>query len=173
MSRNGDVVKQQSNNDLGICDTCFGPLYVSMYDPDGKALRRRVERKYLTQLLTGCGQGWCANEMCRTARRSIGLEGEGKMTSKEAMAMVRPLVEGLGAGSGMVVRFCTDEGSQRRRGVAEMMAAEGGDGVGGVGKGKGYELEWCVAALEVEGGDLDRARQWLRDYAPTRAESSR
>jgi len=188
VSRSGDVAKQQSNNHLGICDTCFGPLYVSMYDPDGKALRRRVERKYLTQLLTGCGQGWCANEMCRTARRSIGLEGEGKMTSRDAMAMVRPLVEGLGAeagnglraGSGLPVWFCADEGSQRRRGLAEMMAAEGGGGVGGGEKGKGkgkegqgYELEWCVAALEVEGGDLDRARQWLRDYAPTRAESSR
>lgn len=188
VSTNGDVVKQQSDNDLGICDTCFGPLYVSMYDSDGKALRRRVERKYLTQLLTGCGQGWCGNEMCRTARRTIGLEGEGKMTSKEAMAMVRPLVEGLGAGagnglragSGLPVWFCADEGSQRRRGLAEMMAAEGGGGVGGREKGKGkgkegqgYELEWCVAALEVEGGDLDRARQWLRDYAPTRAELSR
>lgn len=186
VSKNGDVAKQQSSNDLGICDTCFGPLYVSMYDPDGKALRRRVERRYLAQLLTGCGQGWCANEMCTTARRSIGLEGEGKMTSKEAMAMVKPLVEGLRAGggkglgarSGMPVWFCTDEGSQKRRGVAEMMAAEGGDGNHGKGKGKGkegsgrgYELEWCVAALEVEGGDLDRARQWLRDYAPTRAES--
>jgi len=184
VTRSGDVVRQQSSNDLGICDTCFGPLYVSMYDPDGKALRRRVERKYLTQLLTGCGQGWCGNEMCRTARRSTGLEGEGKLTSKEAMAMVRPLVEGLGAGSGMLVRFCTDEGSQRRRGLAEVMAAEGRDGVDGgvgrmgkgkriVGRGEGYELEWCVAALEVEGGDLDRARQWLRDYAPTKAESSR
>jgi len=190
VSRNGDVVKQQSSNDLGVCDTCFGPLYVSMYDPDGKALRRRVERRYLTQLLTGCGQGWCGNEICKTARPSIGLEGEGKMTSRDAMAMVKPLVEGLGAGSGMAVRFCADEGSQRRRGVAETMAAEGRDGVGGgvdggvgelgkgkgkgkEGKGEGYEFEWCVAALEVEGGNLDRARQWLRDYAPTRAESSK
>lgn len=189
VGKNGDVVKQQSSNELGICDTCFGPLYVSMYDPDGKALKRRVERKYLSQLLTGCGQGWCRNEMCRTARRSSGPDGEGKMTSKEAMAMVRPLLEGLGApagsgnglraGSGVPVQFCTDEGSQKRRGLAEMMAAERGEGQLSE-KGKGrmkepkaeeYELEWCAAALDIEGGDLDRARQWLRDYAPTRAES--
>jgi len=181
VSKNGDVVKQQSNNDPGICDTCFGPLYVSMYDPDGKALRRRVERKYLTQLLTGCGQKWCGNEMCRTARTNKGLEGEGKMTSKDAMAMVKPLVEGLRAGSGMLMWFCADEGSQKRRGLAEMMAAEIEDvEIGKKGKGRmeeakavGYELEWCVAALEVEGGELDRARQWLRDYAPTKAEASR
>jgi len=98
--------------------------------------------------------------------------------------LVEGLGAGAGAGSGLPVWFCADEGSQRRRGLAEVMAAEGRDGVdGGVGRmgkgkriegrGEGYELEWCVAALEVEGGDLDRARQWLRDYAPTKAESSR
>ena len=64
------------------------------------------------------------------------------------------------------------------------MAAEGdgGEGVKGKGKGKGkekegtglgYELEWCIAALEVENGDLDKGRQWLKDYAPTRAEAAR
>lgn len=182
VSKNGDVKKQQiTSNDLDICDTCFGPLYVSMYDPEGKALRRRVGRKYLTQLLTGCGQRWCGNEYCKTARGNKGLEDKGKVTSKEAMGMVKPLIDGLKAGNGMKVYFCTDEGSQRRRGLAEMMAAEdGGEEVGGKGKGKGkeaegmsYDLEWCVAALEVEGGDLDKARQWLRDFVPTKEELAR
>ena len=181
VAKNGDVRQQQSrSNDLDICDTCFGPLYVNTYDPDGKALRRRVERRYLTQLLTGCGQRWCGNEFCKTARGRLGSGQEGQVTSKEAMEMVKPLLEGLGRDSGMNVYFCTDEGSQRRRALAGMIAAEGGEGSGGKGKGKekdgdkrGYRLEWCVAALEVEGGDLDRARQWLKDYAPTRAESTK
>ena len=181
VSKSGDVKPQGDRNELGICETCFGPLYVSMYDPEGKALRRRVERKYLTQLLTGCGQSWCGNEFCKTARKNRGLEEEGKVTSKEALAMVKPLVDGLKE-QGIPVHFCTDEGSQRRRALAEMVAADVGEEVDGKRKGKeieknvgggGYELAWCVAALEVEGGDLDRARQWLKDYAPTRAESGR
>ena len=36
-----------------------------------------------------------------------------------------------------------------------------------------YELEWCVAALSVEEGDLDRARGWLKGFAPTREETGR
>ncbi|KAL8831197.1 MAG: hypothetical protein Q9170_005398, partial [Blastenia crenularia] len=34
----------ESNNELGVCNTCFGPLYANTYDPEGKQLRRRVER---------------------------------------------------------------------------------------------------------------------------------
>ncbi|KAL8746849.1 MAG: hypothetical protein Q9184_007689, partial [Pyrenodesmia sp. 2 TL-2023] len=111
-----------------------------------------------------------------TGRREVGLgvvEG-----SKEAGALVRGLVEEGG------VSFCTDEGSQRRREVGEMVAAErgkedgtvigrvnGGEKVGEEGvKGEGYGVDWCVNALEVEGGDLLKARGWLKDWAPTREE---
>lgn len=90
------------------------------------------------------------------------------------------------------VSFCTDEGSQRRRELAEMVAAEKGEGDGflggsiievekGKGKGKekeredkkglwGYEIGWCVNALEMEKGDLLRARGWLREWAVSRGE---
>ncbi|KAL8750192.1 MAG: hypothetical protein Q9184_006509, partial [Pyrenodesmia sp. 2 TL-2023] len=43
----------ESNNEVGLCNTCFGPLYANTYDPEGKQLRRRMERRYLSQLLTG------------------------------------------------------------------------------------------------------------------------
>jgi len=178
IGKGGEVRVQGSRNDLGVCDVCFGPLYVSMYDPDGKALKRRVERKYLTQLLTGCRQSWCRNEFCKSGRRKVGLTQEGEiLTSKEALAIVKPNLESL-KDMRTPVQLCTDEGSQKRRTLAEMMAAEGGVG-NGKGKGKekasiraGYDLEWCVAALEVVGGDLDRGRQWLKDYAPTSAEAA-
>ncbi|KAL9023438.1 MAG: hypothetical protein Q9196_007199, partial [Gyalolechia fulgens] len=48
-------------NGLGVCKICFGPLYANTYDPEGKQLRRRVERRYLSQFLTGCGKEWCRN----------------------------------------------------------------------------------------------------------------
>ncbi|CAD6592056.1 MAG: hypothetical protein ASARMPRED_005958 [Alectoria sarmentosa] len=180
VSKGGEVKVQGPRNDLGVCDVCFGPLYVTMYDPDGKALRRRVERKYLTQLLTGCGQSWCRNNYCKTGRKNSGMTAEGQtISSKEALAMIKATLEGLKEVK-VPVHFCTDEASQRRRVLAEMVAAEGD--ASGKGKGKerrnvagnsGYEPEWCVAALEAAGGDLDKARGWLRDFAPTRAEAAK
>ena len=180
VSKGGEVKVQASRNDLGVCDVCFGPLYVTMYDPDGKALRRRVERKYLTQLLTGCGQSRCRNEYCKNGRKNLGLLQEGQtISSKEALGMIRPTLDGLKDGGKVAVHFCTDEASQKRRVLADLVAAEGNAGGKGKGKerdgvveGSGYELEWCVAALEAAGGDLDKARGWLRDFAPTRAEAA-
>lgn len=202
IGKRGDIhTKQQQRaprNELGLCDPCFGPLYNPMYDPDGKALRRRVERKYLTQLLTGCGHAWCRNRFCKLGRlASSGLLLEQPpgsssggsssstplqpppMTSKEALAMTKPLLNGPGsswADSALALHFCTDEAAQGRRVLADMLAAEQEEpGLGraqGAGKG-GYALEWCVAALEAEAGDLDRARAWLKDWAPARDEMGR
>ncbi|CAF9934383.1 hypothetical protein IMSHALPRED_009687 [Imshaugia aleurites] len=180
VSKGGEVRVQGLRNELGVCDACFGPLYVTMYDPDGKALRRRVERKYLTQLLTGCGQPWCKNEYCKTGRKNLGMTPEGQaISSKEALSMIKPILEALKDGK-VPVHFCTDEASQKRRVLAEMVAAEGNAGGKGKGRerdgfveGSGYQLEWSVAALEVAGGDLDKARGWLRDFAPTRAEAAK
>ena len=172
--------EQPSRNELSVCDACFGPLYVSMYDPEGKALKRRVERKYLTQFLTGCGQSWCRNEYCKTGRKNLGLQGEEEaFTSKAALGMIQPFLERL-KDTGSPVHFCTDEASQKRRALAEMVAAEA-VGSAGYAKGKekeegagsGYDIEWCVTALEAEGGDLNRATEWLRNWAPRRQEGPR
>lgn len=58
-TRDGKPIRRDadaSENELGLCQTCFGPLYANSYDPEGKQLRRRVERRYLSQFLTGCGK---------------------------------------------------------------------------------------------------------------------
>ncbi len=101
------------------------------------------------------------------------------VTSKEALGMIKPFLEGL-KDARNPVHFCTDEVTQRRRQLAEMIATEGlGDAKGEVkgkekeGKRGEYDVEWCVAALEAEGGDLDRARGWLRNWAPMRGEGGR
>lgn len=152
-TRAGTRMGQGPGNDIGLCSVCFGPLYVSMYDPEGKALRRRVERRYLGQLLTGCGRAWCRNEFCKSGRKNRGIEPQ-SVTTKDALPMIKPFLDSLSAGT-TPLHLCVDEGSQRRRGLAEMLAAEGG-----------YGLEWCVAALEASAGDLDRAHSWLKDWAP-------
>ncbi|EGU77209.1 hypothetical protein FOPG_09344 [Fusarium oxysporum f. sp. conglutinans race 2 54008] len=145
----------QASNDIGLCSICFGPLYVSMHDPEGKALKRRIERRYLGQLMTGCGKSHCANPWCKTGRANTGLEAK-PSSAREVLPLVKPL---LGDVTNMdaPLWFCTDEGSQRGRKLAEMMAEEGV-----------WDVEWCIAAAEAEKGSLERMRDWLQAWAPTK-----
>ncbi|KAI9799643.1 MAG: hypothetical protein M1833_003958 [Piccolia ochrophora] len=154
---------QAAKNDMGLCSFCFGPLYVTMYDPEQKALKRRIERRYLTQLLSGCGNQWCRNDFCRTGRQSLGVDEGQTLAAKDALPLVKPFVEAFNIPTSPL-HFCVDESSQRRRTLAEMMSAEPGA------KG-GYDIEWCVAALEAEGGDADKAKTWLGNWAPERNEA--
>ncbi|KAK3985444.1 ubiquitin fusion degradation protein UFD1-domain-containing protein [Cladorrhinum sp. PSN332] len=149
----GTRMGQGPGNDLGLCSLCYAPLYVSTHDPEGKALRRRIERRYLTQLMTGCGKKWCLNEWCKTGRANAGLESKGTSASA-ALPLVKPLLEEIREYS-KPMHFCVDEASQRRRKAAEMLAAEGI-----------WSVEWCIAAMEAEGGNLSQARAWLVDWAP-------
>lgn len=142
-------------NDLNLCAVCFGPLYVSMHDPEGKALRRRIERRYLGQLMTGCGKGHCRNEWCKAGRSNQGKDGLGS-SSKDALAATKPLMATLSDLS-QPVYFCVDEASQKQRSVAEMLAAE-----------KAWDFEWCIAAAEAEKGLLTGMRDWLQAWAPRR-----
>ena len=140
---------------MGLCGDCFGPLYVASYDPEGTALRRRIERRLLQQLLAGCGKPWCGNaEFCRTARKN-GTGFDEVLTAKEALPRVKPVMDLLAKSDSTALRFCVDQAVQQRRLLAEMMAAEGQ-----------YELEWCTKALEEVHGDLPKAGDWLKDRAP-------
>jgi hypothetical protein len=140
---------------LGLCGDCFGPLYVTSYDPEGKALRRRIERRLLQQLIAGCGKPWCGNvDACRTGKKNTtGVDSA--VAAKEALPLLKPVMDELGKGGIPDLKFCVDEASQTRRVVAGMMASEGE-----------YELEWCVRALEEEHNDIGKARDWLKDKAP-------
>ena len=158
VGKNGEIgagsrMGQGPGNELGLCSICFGPLYVNMHDPEGRAMKRRVERRYVSQLVNGCGKTWCSNtDYCKTAKSKE--KKQAAITTKDALPLVKPLMDSMWhMDQGM--HFCTDEGSQRRRATAEMLAAEGI-----------YELEWCIAAMEGGGGGLDGARTWLQNWAP-------
>ncbi|KAH8649363.1 hypothetical protein BX600DRAFT_475002 [Xylariales sp. PMI_506] len=62
-----------------------------------------------------------------------------------------------GAPGSAPMHFCVDETNHRRRRLAELMAAE-----------NAWDLEWCIAACEAEGPNVDKAREWLLNWAPTR-----
>lgn len=140
-------------NEIGLCSVCFGPLYVSMHDPEGKSLRRRIERRYLSQLITGCGREHCKNEWCKTGRVNTGLESK-RSSAAAVLPIVKPLLPGA-LDPSEPAYLCVDETSQTSRKLADLLAAE-----------KAYDLEWCVAAAEGERADIDRMRDWLQSWAP-------
>ncbi|KAG5936751.1 hypothetical protein E4U53_000156 [Claviceps sorghi] len=151
----GTCQGQGPSNDMGLCSICFAPLYVSMHDPENKALRRRIERRYLGQMMTGCGKSHCTNEWCKTGRANVGVEAKGSSASA-ALPLVKPLLDKASSAEGDMY-FCVDETSQKRRSLAEQLSAE-----------KVWDLEWCIAAAEAEKGNLDRMRDWLQAWAPRR-----
>ncbi|KAF5676160.1 PRLI-interacting factor [Fusarium heterosporum] len=146
---------EQGSNEIGLCSICYGPLYVSMHDPEGKALKRRIERRYLGQLMTGCGKAYCGNPWCKSGRANADLEPKPTST-REVLPLVKPLLADI-ANKDAPLYFCTDETSQKSRKLAEMMATEGV-----------WEVEWCIAAAEAEKGNLERMRDWLQAWAPTK-----
>ena len=150
-----DVELRVQKEQLGLCNECFGPLYVTSYDPEGKMLRRRIERRLLQQLTGGCGKPWCRNvDSCRSAYKN-NYGGDRVLSAKDGLAMVKPIIDDLARGVTSSMVFCVDEASQSRRNLAGMISGEGS-----------YEVEWCAKALEEERGDLDRAREWLKHRAP-------
>jgi hypothetical protein len=154
-----------ANDSLGLCGICFAPLYVDTHDPDGKALRRRIERRYLSQMLTGCGKPWCRNQYCKTGHQlSSSPSTTFPASTKEILEIIKPLLDNVNVIPGSSPNtapfyFCVDETSQQRRVLAEMLAAEGT-----------HDIRWCVAAVETTAGDLDKARDWLSSRAPKRDE---
>ena len=159
VGKNGEIgagsrMGQGPGNDLGLCSICFGPLYVSMHDPEGRAMKRRVERRYVSQMITGCGKAWCTNEYCKTAQAKANKATVS--TTQQALPVVKPLMDAMW-NQKEDMPFCVDDGSQKRRKLAEMLAVE-----------KVYDLEWCIAALEAETGNFDAARTWLENWAPKR-----
>ncbi|OJJ76771.1 hypothetical protein ASPBRDRAFT_112963 [Aspergillus brasiliensis CBS 101740] len=164
----------QTAVNLGLCSICFGPLYVDTYDPEGKALRRRIERRYLSQMMSGCGKPWCQNEYCKTgkqARPSSTSGAAAPMGAPAILAAVRPLLDAVNlrgdAPNSAPFYLCTDQVGQQRRIAAEMLSAEGA-----VADGKIYALPWCVSAVETTAGNLDKAREWLENWAPAQGEGT-
>ncbi len=158
VGRNGAVgtgthMGQGPGNDIGLCSMCFSPLYVSLHDPEGKALKRRIERKYLSQMMTGCVKRWCRNEWCKTGRANANLAAKGS-SAQIVLPMIKPLMD-VFRNTESPMYFCVDESNQRRRTLAEMLASE-----------KVWDPEWCIAACEAEGPNLDKAREWLMNWAP-------
>lgn len=140
---------------LGLCNEDFAPLYNTSYDPEGKALRRRIERRLLQQLIGGCGKSWCHNkDWCKTGFKNVTHEDR-SLTAKEGLPLIKPIMEDLLKGDASSLSFCVDQGTQHRQDSARVL--------GQVGE---YDLEWCMKAVEESKGDMNDAQAWLVDHAP-------
>ncbi|KAI9816367.1 MAG: hypothetical protein M1826_001834 [Phylliscum demangeonii] len=175
---------------LGLCSFCFGPLYVpfsfsssaaaaSSQAKEDEALRRRLERRYVTQLVRGCAKAWCANELCKDGRVKANAGGGVGPLPLAPSAAVAAHTAAAAASSNRRVYLCVDEASQLRRSrarqlVMEMAAttttttttkteggeggeggeagdgAEGGDGAEKDGDAASYALEWALVALDLQ-----------------------
>lgn len=165
----GRTLKTPKGSPLGLCNICFAPLYTDAHDPEGKSLKRRIERRYLSQMLTGCGKTWCRNAFCKTGHERSSASGSVLPTSsKDILQIVKPLIDPIntkppltesGLDAQVPFYLCADETSQQRRLLGEMLAAE-----------NVYDIRWCLAALEGGGGDLEKAREWLSSWAPRKDE---
>ncbi|KAF9425340.1 hypothetical protein BGZ94_007605 [Podila epigama] len=153
---NQNCVRPRSTNVLGLCQLCFGPFWVSTDDPKHQKLIQRLAKKYHAQLMTGCGNSWCQNRFCATAK------GEGMDATSAATVLIENLklakIGHATESGGGQLWLCVDEGTTKRKMLSQVLFDEQ--------EGQ-YAIEWCVKALEnVEGADLAAAVQWLHQQAP-------
>ncbi|GAO50895.1 hypothetical protein G7K_5014-t1 [Saitoella complicata NRRL Y-17804] len=151
--RNINCARMKADNKLALCAICFGPLWTNAYDPTGSKLKSRVERRYYQQLMTGCGRDFCRNNKCATATGKA-------LTMAEAAAIVKPIKEAL-MDISTPLEFCVDEGTTKRRILAEMVLDEDAS----------YDIEWRIKAIDVEASNVANAQLWLERNAVKKAEA--
>ncbi|EGW29911.1 uncharacterized protein SPAPADRAFT_73362 [Spathaspora passalidarum NRRL Y-27907] len=155
-----------SSNEMGLCDICYGPLYVAQHDPTYLKLQIRIERKYMIQLSKGCGNDYCNNEYCRTGNRSLQSK-----PFKELMQLLNQELfsnihspklpvnksrkeSDVGANK---VWFCVNESVSNKKVLLDILRSEGV-----------YEDEIVYKAVN-ERSDEQAIRSWLREHAITRS----
>lgn len=136
----------------GLCGICFGPLYNSVFDPDGTKLRSRVERKYITQLTNGCGKPWCRNLMCGTARKRT-------VPFSEAMGAAKSQTS-RAFSSAPQFSLCVDQVTQTRANMVTLLEAHGE-----------YTRPYIAQAVNHSHGDEADALAYLHDFGVRRIES--
>ncbi|KAF9085898.1 hypothetical protein BGX29_001697 [Mortierella sp. GBA35] len=144
--------KGSTSNVLGLCQLCFGPYWIPTEDPKNQKLVQRLARRYHAQLMTGCGNSWCRNQYCATSR---GRQMDATSAATEMMSILKEAR--VGAAEGHKTWLCVDEGTTRKKVMAELLLEEV--------RGQ-YTIEWCVKALEAERTDFEAAAQWLQLQAP-------
>lgn len=162
LNENCVMITHPSSNALGLCDLCFGPVYISQEDPKNLKLQSRIERKYMLQLTRGCGFTWCSNINCRTYNKGK----FSKMSHKEIYTYVReelfPFIASptLPINSDRVTHspnrlwFCVNEAIQSRTNIANVLLDTGE-----------YSPLLIYKAVNEAEANLPSAENWLLENA--------
>ncbi|KAK9463660.1 ubiquitin fusion degradation protein UFD1-domain-containing protein [Lipomyces oligophaga] len=141
----------QSLNPLGLCSSCFGPLYSPVHDPTGARLRSRIERRLHIQSSTGCRRGQCQNTDCATGRQNMNML---KYTPAESRAAIKRMLDSS------TFQFCVDDSVTKRRQLVDWIVED-----------REYPRAWvCKAVMEagisedMENHSETAARSWLIDH---------
>lgn len=148
---NDNCTRPAGGNVMGLCDTCFGPLFSTVYDPQHVKLRSRVERRYILQLKNGCGHDWCQNPLC-------GVSGTFPEIIKQAKSLVPKDL------SRSHYLFCVDEAMTYKKALVDSLDTEQ------------YNREWLCKAVDSvpidsdDVGNISRVKTWLIEYGVKRDE---
>ncbi|KAI9363587.1 hypothetical protein BD770DRAFT_195032 [Pilaira anomala] len=158
---NRNCIRPRTKNRLSFCQYCFGPFWITEDDPKNAKLIQRVARKLHSQLTTGCGNAWCRNKICASFTND-------PKDATTAASLLIPMIKGLprelaSSNPNPELYLCVDETTTRKKFLAELLESES--------EGK-YELGWCIKAIETENEDLDRAKSWLNQNAPTKTRNT-
>ncbi|GBC00840.1 hypothetical protein RclHR1_03990017 [Rhizophagus clarus] len=151
LCRNVNCTRNAAVNSLRLCTVCFGPFWSPTADPTKKMLFTRVARKYHQQLTVGCKNSWCKNEYCATGN------SQPKDATAAATTLI-PLLQQVQSSNTAPMYFCVDENTMKKRLLANLLYKGDIEGE--------FSIEFCVKAIEVENGDLIKAREWLISNAP-------
>ncbi|KAG7798625.1 hypothetical protein KL929_001668 [Ogataea haglerorum] len=131
-----------TSNELKLCEFCFGPLYSPINDPTGQKLRSRIERRYILQLNSGCGNTWCKNKECKSS---------GMASFQNFGDIINHIKTQLMNSS--VFYFCVDLATTKKSIMVSLLLDE-----------HEYDRAWiCKAVLAKD--NLDDVRRWLINNA--------
>lgn len=126
------LINDSLTNQLGLCDYCFGSIYIPQHDPTHIKLQSRIERKYMIQLTKGCGFTWCKNTNCKTHNPSR----FASMSHKDLISYINDsLFSSIGTPSLPVNKkktsppknrlwFCVNESIQLRKDILDLLSSE-------------------------------------------------
>ncbi|KAJ2907816.1 hypothetical protein GGI21_003509 [Coemansia aciculifera] len=90
---NKECSRERAQNPLGLCTSCFGPLYTGQHDPDNHKLLKRLARTLHTQLTRGCGSQHCHNPMCASGLQNSKGSAASSPSQTEAAALMIPVLK--------------------------------------------------------------------------------
>ncbi|ODV58058.1 uncharacterized protein ASCRUDRAFT_10527 [Ascoidea rubescens DSM 1968] len=113
--------KRLNNNDLQLCDVCFGPSYSTLDDPHLRKIKNSFERRYVLQLTKGCGNSFCKNPECISSGSSSSLKYKTfKDKFQHILNDLMVSIPKIGNGKEMFYYFCVREDMTKKKMLADI-----------------------------------------------------